>query len=65
MSALANVGDRGQRYEVRFRANEPMIGPYWVLGWAATRDGARKMAKAWGKAPDVVKCWIYDREGKA
>jgi hypothetical protein len=60
MSTLP-TGDRGQRYEIRYRLkSERMITPL-VLGWARTREGAREMVKAWVQAPDVLQCWIRDR----
>ena len=62
VSRREKVGDRGQRYEVRYRENAEMIGNYQVLGWSATRSGARKMADTWSKKPGVRKCWIYDRQ---
>ena len=54
-----NVGDRGQRYEVRW---QDLDGAEKVLGWAADSDGAQQMAEAWAKAPYVARAWVLDRE---
>ncbi len=60
----AVIGDKGQRFEVRFRENGVMIMPPRVLGWSKTRSGARKMVRAWKKKPGVTHVWIYDRQEK-
>lgn len=64
-----NVGDRGQRFEVRYhqRKEVPELPGSWVageekvFGWATTRRGANQMAEAWVKAPSVFDVWIVDR----
>lgn len=67
------VGDRGQRYEIRYHeaieVQPPVIaapgfmqaGEEKVFGWATTREGALEMAAAWKTAPSVYDVWIVDR----
>lgn len=59
-----NVGDRGQRYEVRMTGYGPKAPGESVLGWASTLDGAREMMLAILKAPGCTSATIYDREEK-
>jgi hypothetical protein len=54
-----NVGDRGQRYEVR-AAGYPCDGVN-VIGWATTLNGARGMAMAIRRAPGCTCTKIIDR----
>lgn len=66
------VGDKGQRYEIRFYAairdeKEPGIdvvtkGEINVFGWAATLKGARRMMDGLRLAPWAVAPWIVDRK---
>ncbi len=68
-----HVGDRGQRYEIRYHVavevQPPVIaspgfmqaGEEKVMGWATTQEGAEKMAAAWRTAPSVYDVWIVDR----
>ena len=55
-----NIGDRGQRYEVRStgypKAEKSMVG------WAATLEGAEEMMKAFRKAPGCARVEIFDRQ---
>lgn len=53
------IGDRGQRYEVRYRENDEM--PHKRLGWSEAEKGAEQMRKAWRLRPGVTHCWIVDR----
>lgn len=62
MSLRAPVGDRGQRYEIRWRKIGEPLDEHRVLGWSMKESGARQMRDAWLKAPDVETCWIIDRE---
>jgi hypothetical protein len=55
-----NVGDRGQRYEVR-ATGWPDDGK-GIIGWSATLDGAERMAAGARKAPGCLSTEIYDRE---
>ena len=55
-----NVGDKGQRYEVRM-TGYPSPGPN-VLGWAPTLEGATQMAKAIRTAPSCTAAEVYDRQ---
>jgi hypothetical protein len=60
-----NVGDRGQRYEVRMTGYGPNAPGESVLGWSDTLDGARQMMKAILTAPSCTSASIFDREEKA
>jgi hypothetical protein len=55
-----NVGDRGQRYEIRAtgypKAEESAIG------WSNDLDGAEKMAAAIRQAPRCTSTTIFDRQ---
>ena len=55
-----NVGDRGQRYEVR-AVGYPKTGQN-VIGWSPEIDGARRMAAAIKLAPSCADTSILDRE---
>lgn len=55
-----NVGDRGQRYEIR-ATGYPKEGEN-VIGWASTLDGAEDMMKSILKAPSCTSSTIHDRE---
>lgn len=55
-----NVGDRGQRYEVR-SVGYPKPEEA-VVGWAATLEGADDIAKAIRLAPGCLSTTIFDRQ---
>ena len=55
-----NIGDRGQRYEVR--ATGYPKAELSVIGWSSDLDGAEKMAAAIRKAPSCTSTEIFDRE---
>lgn len=55
-----NIGDRGQRYEVR-ATGYPKDGES-VIGWSDTLDGADQMAAAIRLAPSCQSTLIFDRE---
>jgi hypothetical protein len=56
------IGDKGQRFEIRFRKEVDEPQTHRVLGWATNWRGAREMRDAWWDAPDVDEVWIVDRE---
>ena len=58
-----NVGDRGQRYEVR-AFDYPQPGRN-VIGWSATPRGACDMAEAIAQAPSCTGTEVYDRVRKS
>lgn len=59
-----NVGDRGQRYEVR-AFGYPKEGQN-VIGWSDTLAGAGKMQSAIRQAPGCTGTEIFDRvDGKS
>lgn len=55
-----NVGDRGQRYEVR-ASGYPKEGES-VIGWAPTLLGAQDIAAAIREAPGCTSTVILDRQ---
>lgn len=55
-----NVGDRGQRYEVR-ATGYPKPGQESVIGWVSTLAGAEQLAKTILLAPSCVSATIFDR----
>lgn len=55
-----NIGDRGQRYEVR--ATGYPKPEKAVIGWAATLDGADEIAEAIRSAPGCTSTEIFDRQ---
>lgn len=60
-----NVGDRGQRYEVRSTGYPKSLmnaDGYAVIGWAPTLEGADKLAAAIRLAPGCTSTVIWDRE---
>ena len=55
-----NVGDRGQRYEIR-AIGYPGPGLN-VIGWATTEEGAARMVAAIRQAPGCTDAGWIDRE---
>jgi hypothetical protein len=55
-----NVGDKGQRYEVR--ATGYPKDELSVIGWCPTLDGAERMASAIRQAPGCLSTEIFDRQ---
>ena len=55
-----NVGDRGQRYEVR-ATGYPKRLEKSVIGWAPTVEGAEEIAAAIRTAPGCMSTEIFDR----
>jgi hypothetical protein len=58
-----NVGDRGQRFEIRARRRGKTDG-FDVIGWAETERGAKDMMSAVEQWPRYSKIWIIDRQEK-
>jgi len=56
-----NIGDRGQRYEVR-ATGYPKKGVESVIGWATTKEGAAEIASAIRQAPGCTSTTIFDRQ---
>jgi hypothetical protein len=56
-----NIGDRGQRYEVR-ATGYPKRDSKAVIGWASTLEGAEEIAAAIREAPGCTSTEIFDRE---
>jgi hypothetical protein len=59
-----NIGDRGQRYEVR-ATGYPKKGEETVIGWAETEMGAHQMAAGIRKHPRCTGTRIIDRASDA
>lgn len=57
-----NVGDRGQRYEVRMTGYGPKKPGESVLGWSDTPEGAHAMMAAILTAPGCTSARIFDRQ---
>jgi hypothetical protein len=60
-----NVGDCGQRYEVRstgYPKSLQSADGYAVIGWASTLEGADEMAAAIRLAPGCTSTTIFDRQ---
>lgn len=55
----ANVGDRGQRFEIRYI--DEVTGAEKVMGWAPTKEGADGMADAMKSSPYVRETRVIDR----
>lgn len=55
-----NVGDRGQRYEIRSTGYPKKESS--VVGWASTLEGAEEMLAAFCKAPSCISVTIFDRQ---
>lgn len=55
-----NVGDKGQRYEVRATGWPKDIES--IVGWCPTSEGAERLAAAVKLAPSCVSVRIIDRE---
>lgn len=55
-----NIGDRGQRYEVR-STGYPKSGQS-VVGWSSTLEGAVAMARAIRLHPSTTSTEVFDRQ---
>ncbi|HQU34711.1 MAG TPA: hypothetical protein PLB88_10370 [Thermoanaerobaculaceae bacterium] len=55
------LGDRGQRYEVRYREPTDPVDQHKVLGWSDDRERAERMAAGWRKHPERYHVWVADR----
>ena len=56
-----NIGDRGQRYEVR-ATGYPKEDEESVVGWASSIESADKLAASIRKAPGCTSTSIFDRQ---
>jgi hypothetical protein len=56
------IGDRGQRYEVRYRDETCATGPHKVVGWTNSEPDAERMAAAWRTRPSTTNAWVADRQ---
>jgi hypothetical protein len=55
-----NIGDRGQRYEVR-TTGYPKAETS-VVGWAISLEGADEIASAFRRHPSCTSTTIFDRD---
>lgn len=55
------IGDRGQRYEVRYRDKTCVGVPHKVIGWTNSEPDAEQMAAAWRLRPGMPIAWVRDR----
>lgn len=55
------IGDRGQRYEVRYKKHDDKDNRTYKFGWCVRRDSAEEMVAAWKQNPEVSECWVVDR----
>jgi len=56
------VGDKGQRFEVRFYLDGEQPEDERPLGYAESLKGAREMRAVWLRRGDVTRCVIVDRQ---
>lgn len=61
MTHVISTGDRGQRFEIRYRWTRDAPGEFHVLGWTDEIKVARQAESTWRKAPDVETVWTVDR----
>lgn len=59
------IGDKGQRFVVKYSRDADAMDDEHVLGYAPTREGAEQMAAAWRLRPSNPFVWIVDREAPA
>ena len=56
------LGDQGQRYEVRYiEGEDDETKPVPVLGWSDDLERAQRMATNWELRPSVTAAWVVDR----
>ena len=55
------IGDRGQRYEARYRDRTCADGQHKVIGWTNSEPDAEQMAAAWRLRPGQPMAWVRDR----
>lgn len=55
------IGDKGQRFQIKYSADMTAIDDEHCLGYAGTEEGAEQMAEAWRKHPAGYYVWIVDR----
>lgn len=58
--AAERIGDKGQRYVVKFRDSE--TGVERILGYCNHEGGAYALADAWRQRPEGSVVWVVDRE---
>jgi hypothetical protein len=56
------VGDKGQRFQIKYSAHIDAMDDERYLGYAATRNGAEEMAAAWRQHPEGYFVWVVDRD---
>lgn len=56
------IGDKGQRYEVRYAVAGMQLDEFKVVGWSNSRSGADQLVAAWQLRPSVHCVWVIDRQ---
>ena len=56
------IGDKGQRFEVKFSRDVEALDDEHVLGWADDLISAEAMASAWRLHPQGYYVWVVDRQ---
>lgn len=59
------IGDKGQRFQIKYSRSADVMDDERTLGYAGTRDGAEQMAEAWRKHPQGYFVWVVDRHAPA
>jgi hypothetical protein len=62
MLAAERIGDRGQRYVVKYRDRENPNSAERTLGYTNDAKGAEALADAWHEHPEGYIAWVVDRE---
>lgn len=55
------IGDKGQRFEVRWRWHEDEPGSHRVVGWSDVSADAQKMLSAIRLHPSCAEAWVHHR----
>ena len=55
------IGDKGQRFQIKYSANADTMDDERCLGYAGTKEGAEQMAEVWRKHPEGYFVWVVDR----
>lgn len=61
MTFPEQIGDKGQRYEIRSKGY-PVYDKTYPVAWSNDLDGAYKIAAAFRLAPGCLSTMIFDRE---
>lgn len=59
------IGDKGQRFEVRWRQHEDAADTHQVVGWSDDVPGAQAMLRAIRLHPSCADAWVHHRPPQA